>query len=167
MAKKLRVPIPDDIAAEILFLSDRTCCVCNVRGKQVQIHHIDENPANNSIENLCILCFECHDQTMIKGGFGRKLEANQIIKYRSEWLDRVKARNNKPDEIASTPTVTGSTENVIVPTVTDEDYLYYKTYDDPDLLKDYLNKILIVHQAQLTIAQTKLGHRCDNGNEPG
>ncbi len=155
MAKKLRIPIPEDIAAEILFLSDRTCCVCNVRGKQVQIHHIDEKPANNSIDNLSILCFECHNQTMIKGGFGRKLESNQIIKYRSEWLDRVKNRKAKADEIASIQTVTGSTETVFVTITEGEDYLDYKTYDDPNILKDYLDKILIIHQAQLTIAQTK------------
>jgi len=155
MAKKIRVPIPDDIAAEILFLSDRTCCVCNIRGKQVQIHHIDENPSNNNIENLSVLCFDCHDQTMIKGGFGRKLDANQIIKYRTDWLDRVKSRKEKADEIASIQTVTGSTETVLVNYIDNEDFLNYKTNDDPDLLKDYLQKIIIVHNAQLTIAQTK------------
>lgn len=156
MAKKLRVPIPNDIAAEILFLSDRTCCVCNVRGKQVQIHHIDEDPANNIIDNLSVLCFECHDQTMIRGGFGRKLEANQIIKYRNEWLERVKGRKAKADEIASIQTVTGSTETVIISNVLiEEDYLDYKTYNDPIILKEYLDKILIIHQAQLTIARTK------------
>jgi hypothetical protein len=156
MAKKLRVPIPNDVAAEILFLSDRTCCVCNVRGKQVQIHHIDEDPAKNILDNLSVLCFECHDQTMIKGGFGRKLEANQIIKYRNEWLERVKVRKAKADEIASIQTVTGSTETVIISNILiEEDYLDYKTYDDPIILKEYLDKILIIHQAQLTIAQTK------------
>jgi len=156
MARKLRIPIPNDVAAEILFLSDRTCCVCNIRGKQVQIHHIDENPANNVIDNLSILCFECHDQTMIKGGFGRKLEAKQIIKYRSEWLKRVKGRKAKADEIASIQTVTGSTETAIISNILiDEDFLNYKTYDDPLILKEYLDKILIIHQAQLTIAQTK------------
>ena len=101
MTKKIRVPIPEDISAEILFLSDRTCCVCTTRGKQVQIHHIDENPANNNIDNLAVLCFECHDLTLIKGGFGRKLDASQIIKYRKDWLDRVKQRKEKADEIAS------------------------------------------------------------------
>lgn len=155
MSKKLRVPIPDDIAAEILFLSDRTCCVCNVRGKQVQIHHIDENPANNLIDNLSILCFECHDQTMIKGGFGRKLEANQITKYRTDWLDRVKGRKIKADEIASIQTVTGSTETVLVNDALEENFLYYETYEDPNILKDYLKNILIIQQAQLTIAQIK------------
>jgi len=92
---------------------------------------------------------------MIKGGFGRKLEANQIIKYRNDWHDRVKSRKAKADEIASIQTVTGSTETVIVNYLYNADYLNYKTYDDPDLLKDYLQKILIVHNAQLTIAQTK------------
>lgn len=155
MAKKIRVPIPDDAAAEILFLSDRTCCVCNIRGKQVQIHHIDENPSNNNIDNLSVLCFDCHDQTMIKGGFGRKLEAKQIIRYRSDWHDRVRSRKEKADEIASIQTVTGTTETVIVNDIEVEDFLDYKTNDDPTLLKNYLQKILIVHNAQLTIAQIK------------
>ncbi len=138
-----------------MFLSDRTCCVCNIRGKQVQIHHIDENPANNNLENLSVLCFDCHDQTMIKGGFGRKLESNQIIKYRNDWHERVKNRKAKADEIASIQAVTGSADNVIVNEVNNEDYLNYKTHDDSNLLKDYLDKILIVHKSQLTIAQTK------------
>ncbi|MEI9954914.1 MAG: HNH endonuclease signature motif containing protein [Ferruginibacter sp.] len=153
MAKKSRVAIPDDIAAEILFISDRTCCVCNVRGKNVQLHHIDENPANNVLENLCSLCFDCHNETQIKGGFGRKLEANQIIKYRTAWIERVKTRKAKADELASIQTVTGSTENMIVTSTPSEDHLNYKTGDQLELLKDYLDKILIIHQAQLTIAQ--------------
>lgn len=155
MAKKIRIPIPNDTAADILFLSDRTCCVCNTRGKQVQIHHLDENPANNNIYNLSVLCFDCHNQTMIKGGFGRKLEVYQIIKYRKDWLDRVKSRRDKADEIASLHTVTGSTEIKIENYFDNEDLLNYKTNIDPDLLKDYLQKILIVHKAQLVLAQVK------------
>ena len=52
MLKKIRTPIPSEIASEILFLSDRTCCICYERGKEVQIHHIDENPSNNSLNNM-------------------------------------------------------------------------------------------------------------------
>lgn len=155
MAKKNRIAIPEEIAAEVLFISDRTCCVCNMRGKQVQIHHIDENPSNNDIENLSVLCFDCHDQTMIKGGFGRKLDAIQICKYRNDWHNRVKDRKTKADEIASIQTVIGSTETVFLVDINNEDHLNYKTYDDPNLLKAYLDKILIIHDAQLAIAQTK------------
>ena len=152
MSKKKRTPIPEDIASEILFLSDRTCCVCNIRGKNVQIHHIDENPANNEIENLSILCLECHNDTMIRGGFGRKLEANQVIKYKNDWISRVKKRKETADELASIQSVTGSTETVLVEYV---DFLDYKIYDDPKVLEEYLEKILIINRAQLTIAQSK------------
>ncbi|MFT5468631.1 MAG: hypothetical protein ACI8UO_003742 [Verrucomicrobiales bacterium] len=92
MAKKTRVQIPPDTAAEVQFLADRTCCVCNVKGKPFQIHHIDEDPSNNDSANLAVLCLECHDETMIKGGFGRKLNADQVIKYRDDWNERVKRR---------------------------------------------------------------------------
>lgn len=90
MSKKVRTGIPADIAAKLMFLSDRTCCVCRMRNKPVQIHHIDENPSNNNIENLSTLCFDCHNDTMIKGGFGRKLNADQVILYRNDWLEVVK-----------------------------------------------------------------------------
>ena len=51
--------------------------------------------------------------------------------------------------------MTGSTETVIVTGSFEVDYLDYKTHHNPELLKDYLEKIVVVHQAQLTIAQTK------------
>jgi hypothetical protein len=47
MERKDRTRIPDDIAADVMFAHDRTCCVCNETGKPVQIHQIDDNPSNN------------------------------------------------------------------------------------------------------------------------
>jgi hypothetical protein len=85
MAKK-RVEIPADVSAKVLFLSDRTCCVCRVKGKPLQLHHIDENPSNNSFSNLSVLCLDCHNSTMIKGGFGRQLNSDQVILFRDDWL---------------------------------------------------------------------------------
>ncbi|MFH2107983.1 MAG: HNH endonuclease signature motif containing protein [Chrysiogenia bacterium] len=149
MPKKRRIEPPEEIAAEILFLSDRTCCICCTRGKPVQLHHIDENPANNSIENLAVLCIDCHNETMIRGGFGRKLNGTQIKKYKYEWIERVKQRKIKADELASIETVTGTKQEI------EEDLLNYKTNKDPELLKNYLDKIQIVHKAQLEISQTK------------
>src|SRR5437867_2398138 len=35
--KKNRETIPPQLAARVLFLADRTCCVCRVQGKLVQI----------------------------------------------------------------------------------------------------------------------------------
>lgn len=88
MGKK-RDSIPADIAAKALFLSDRTCCVCRVKGKPVQIHHIDGNKNNHDINNLAILCFDCHADTQVSGGFHRKLDAEQVILYRNDWVSLV------------------------------------------------------------------------------
>lgn len=84
--KKNREPIPVETAALVLFLSNRTCCVCRNRGKPVQIHHIDEDPGNNERTNLAVLCFDCHRETQIQGGFDRKLDAHQVRLYRDDWL---------------------------------------------------------------------------------
>ena len=85
MARKKRTEIPRDVAARILFLSDRTCCVCRVSGKPVQLHHIDEDPGNHAIDNLAVLCLDCHRDTQIRGGFDRKLDSDQIVLYRADW----------------------------------------------------------------------------------
>lgn len=91
MAKGRRAPIPRDVAAAVLFSANRTCCVCRQPGKKVQIHHIDGDPGNNEPRNLAVVCTECHDDTQLSGGFGRKLDADQVVLYRDDW-DRTMAR---------------------------------------------------------------------------
>src|SRR5262245_41556554 len=68
--------------------------------RHVQIHHIDEDPSNNDIANLAVLCTECHNDTMIRGGFGKKLRAEEVRLYRDEWIKRVAARKEDADRIA-------------------------------------------------------------------
>ena len=114
MAKD-RILIPPDTAAVVLFGSDHTCCVCRDRGRSVQIHHIDENPSNNDVQNLSVLCLLCHDDTQIKGGFGRKLDSKLVIQYRNDWIQRVINSRDKADELAAirmagSPVVVPSTE---------------------------------------------------------
>ena len=88
MSKKKAQPmaVPNQVAARVLFESDRTCCVCRIRGKPVQIHHVDGNHSNHHLGNLAVLCLECHTDTQIKGGFHRKLDADQVILYRNDWI---------------------------------------------------------------------------------
>jgi hypothetical protein len=97
---KERTPIPRDVAAEVLFRHHHTCCVCNEPGKPVQIHHIDDDPSNNAIENFAVLCLEDHDRTQVIGGFARKLTAVEVVRYRDEWVKRVKSRWEEADKIA-------------------------------------------------------------------
>ena len=42
-----------------------------------------------------MLCLDCHDQTQIKGGFGRKLNADQVILYRNDWHKLVEKNHNQ------------------------------------------------------------------------
>jgi hypothetical protein len=100
MAKKDRIPVPADVATVLMFRSDRTCCVCHERGEPIQIHHIDEDPSNNNPDNLAVLFFHCHDETQIRGGFGRKLDAAQVTYFRDDWHRRVEARREDADKIA-------------------------------------------------------------------
>lgn len=97
---KTRKQIPKSIKIDVMFLTDSTCCVCRVRGKPVQIHHIDKNSSNNTFENLAVLCQECHNDAHIQGGFGQKLDAHLVTKYRDEWLKDVKLRRNSANERA-------------------------------------------------------------------
>ncbi|MCU1223079.1 MAG: endonuclease [Edaphobacter sp.] len=56
-----------------------------MKGKPIQIHHIDDDHSNSTYENLAVLCFDCHTDTQIRGGFHRKLDSDQVILYRSDW----------------------------------------------------------------------------------
>ena len=123
MAKKNRVPIPLDIAARVQFLSDRVCCVCRIKGKPIQLHHIDSDPSNNEISNLCVLCFDCHRETQISGGFDRKLDAGQITLYRDDWHKTIaKLRNPNNDN--------GQTQNNFKQTSLEETTSLIEIYND-------------------------------------
>jgi hypothetical protein len=84
-----RISISPEVAGRVLFDSDRTCCVCRVPGKPTQLHHIDENHSNSIEENLAVLCLECHNETQIRGGFHRKLDAHQVLLYKHDWIQLV------------------------------------------------------------------------------
>ncbi len=97
MAKNQRIEIPQEVAARVLFLSDRTCCVCRIPRKAIQIHHIDDDPSNSLEENLAVLCLECHRETQIRGGFDRKLDTHQVVLYRTDWYSVVDRRRHGPE----------------------------------------------------------------------
>ena len=95
----MRTSIPDDVAARVLHSHDRTCSVCTIRGRRVQIHHIDEDHANHDFDNLTILCLDCHAESQIKGGFARKLGDTEVRLHRGEWMRRVAERRARADEL--------------------------------------------------------------------
>lgn len=97
---KARTRIPDGTSAAVIFASDRTCCNCRERGRAIQLHHIDDDPTNHDPANLAVLCLLCHDETQVRGGFGRALRAPDVIIARDDWLETVARRRKLADEAA-------------------------------------------------------------------
>jgi hypothetical protein len=93
--KKEKIEISSDVAAMVLFQADRTCCVCRQRGRPVQLHHVDGDPSNSVADNLAVLCFDCHRETQVRGGFDRKLDAAQVRIYKKDWNRRVETKRNQ------------------------------------------------------------------------
>lgn len=84
MAKN-RKKIPHEIEAEILFINDRTCCICRDSTKGVQIHHIDENRDNNDLNNLAVVCPEHQDEIHKSGGITKGISPTLVKKYKRNW----------------------------------------------------------------------------------
>jgi hypothetical protein len=87
---KKRTKIPQKTETEVLFINDRTCCVCRNKKKGVCIHHIDDNPSNNDISNLSVVCTECHDLIHKKGGTTKGISPSLLLKYKHEWETSIK-----------------------------------------------------------------------------
>ena len=53
---------PAQVYYEVLRQAGRNLCVCARCGSdyKITIHHKDGNPFNNSLENLEVLCWNCH-----------------------------------------------------------------------------------------------------------
>lgn len=78
--KTKRKKIPAEIEAEVIFQSNRLCCVDQKRGDH--IHHIDSISSNYDFNNLALLCFDCHNEASLKGSLRKKLTPKAILKFR-------------------------------------------------------------------------------------
>jgi hypothetical protein len=90
---KVRIAIPKAVADQVIFDADMSCCVCRERGHH--IHHIDEDPSNNDLNNLALLCFKHHDEVTATGGLARRLTPSLVAKYRDHWCREVKSRRER------------------------------------------------------------------------
>jgi hypothetical protein len=87
-----RPKIPESIADKLIFANDHTCCICRVKGKHIQIHHIDSDNSNNIWENLAVLCLDCHSKATGDEGLGRRITAGEIKEYKRTWESIVKKK---------------------------------------------------------------------------
>ena len=95
---KHRTRIPKEVAAQVRWLSDDTCCICNNTENKIQLHHIDENPQNHDLKNLAVLCLECHNKTHQKGGVARSLDPYYVTTCRNKWHAAVEFRREEANK---------------------------------------------------------------------
>ena len=74
-----------DLFNQVLFESDRTCCVCRFPDRPVQIHHIDGNHDNNERSNLAVVCDICHKEAHTKVPFSQNLNPELVRLYDKSW----------------------------------------------------------------------------------
>lgn len=89
MAKRKRSTIRGLVADEVLFQADHTCCICRMKGKDVQIHHIDGNASNNNSANLAVVCMDCHSKITGRRGLGQSYSVGEVRKYKRTWDKQV------------------------------------------------------------------------------
>jgi hypothetical protein len=77
---------------QVLFESDRICCVCRDHSRPVQIHHIDGNHSNNDRSNLTVVCDPCHKIAHTTIPFSRNLTPDLVRLYDKSWRAICSAR---------------------------------------------------------------------------
>ena len=67
-----------------LRLSFHRCelCGCLVTENQIEIHHVDGNRNNNSLDNLAVLCRRCHRKLTGRKRTSRKVQQNKADEER-------------------------------------------------------------------------------------
>jgi hypothetical protein len=89
---KRRKPIPEAIRLEVISKCNNRCCVCQT--PFIVIHHIDEKPSNNLIENLAPLCPNCHGQAHSSSQMTINLTSSRIVKLRDKWYEYCEERRD-------------------------------------------------------------------------
>lgn len=89
MSPKRRESVPSQLAAEVAYLVDRKCAVCGAQGIY-QLHHLDDNPSNNTLDNLIVLCPNHHAEATCIPGMTRKLDRALLSRYRAAMQMLVK-----------------------------------------------------------------------------
>lgn len=82
-----RPPIPDSTLINLLWRNRRTCCVCRKQNKSIIVHHIEEWSVSrdHSIENLAVLCLDCHDLAHTKKYLSQNLTPKELRENKNIW----------------------------------------------------------------------------------
>lgn len=76
---------------KLMIDSQQTCCVCNVRGRPIVIHHIKDWAESRSHEesNLVVLCLNCHGEAHTTHSLSVNLTADLVRTHKQNWYQTV------------------------------------------------------------------------------
>lgn len=79
MKKENRKKLPKEIKDKLYIKYNKSCDICGNK-KKLEIHHKDHNKLNNSLDNLTLLCEECHtDHHSVKFAFEKDENGEPLI----------------------------------------------------------------------------------------
>jgi hypothetical protein len=117
LKKKKSKQIKPKTKTKLMLWCERHCCWC---GKQcttnIRIHHIDENPENDDIDNLVPLCSDCTDILPAyndKHPTGTKFSKDEIKLRRNLIFDKYTSLNICPIEIIPSKFLLGYSQGKI------------------------------------------------------
>jgi hypothetical protein len=96
-SKADRPKVPSGLEDDVLSKSARRCAMCFYLKRdfdaklQGQMHHIDENPKNNRLDNLVYLCHDHHDDCHTQRWLSKKIRPNEIKRWRKHLYEYVQA----------------------------------------------------------------------------
>jgi len=155
--KTNRKKIPSDVEAEVIFQSNRLCCVDQKRGDH--IHHIDGNNSNNEFRNLALLCFDCHNEATITGSLRKKLTPKAIMKFRDHHYSVIlnnrnhalKKLNHSIKNLTSEDLISAATTALILMEITNVKDEYYNCVKmDRDYIINKLDKLSNHNNARIS-----------------
>jgi hypothetical protein len=99
------------VETEVLKGSGRRCCLCfglyrDLGVKSGQIAHLDQNPANNRVDNLAFLCLEHHDQYDTPTSQSKGWTILEVKSYRAELHKAVEAFRSMESENVPSKAIT-------------------------------------------------------------
>ncbi len=95
------MPIPDEVAAEVLSRCGRHCCICRrFRPMHLQVHHIIPESAGgtDARDNLIALCLTCHSDVHTKRPFTRRFTSDELKQHRDQVIRLVSEGKLVPPE---------------------------------------------------------------------
>ena len=133
---KTRIKIPYKTKENLRRKNLGVCCVCKERGIGIEFHHIDENPSNNSEDNIAVLCTKEHDLHHRPQTYDltkhRELGKDKILALKKQWEETVVEAQKDNPKLLAVINVYGTEESIhstrFFIQTTDKEIIYERIY---------------------------------------